>query len=181
MSVLRGLWPPAGRRIGLKQEILTWLGSGWPDNDDAAMMKAQAEGVRMRAYHEWLAREEERMEEARRQMSMEDRQSWINRAILRETEEQMLRNQKRAIQLLKLMNGDDDDDDEDGDDRSSEHNSAIAEEEGEGVEGEHQDQEEEEAGMEKQEVVEAENDDILMINMDNGHADMKYDDEDDVV
>ena len=34
--------------VSIRQEILTWLGSGWPDNDDAAMMKAQAEGVRLR-------------------------------------------------------------------------------------------------------------------------------------
>ena len=106
-------------------------------------------------------------------MGMEDTQSWTNRAILRETEEQMARNQKRAIQLLKLMNGDDDDDDEDGDgdDRSSGHNSAIAEEEEEHHLDNDNDNDNEGAEI----------DGILMINMDHSHSDLKYDDKGDVV
>jgi len=102
-------------------------------------------------------------------MGMEDNQSWTNREIIRETEERMAYNQKRAIQLLKLMNGDDDTDE---DDRSSEHDSAIAEGEGEDEGDSHKEEQQGEGTM---------NDDILMINMDNGHSDMKYDEKGDVI
>ena len=111
-------------------------------------------------------------------MGMEDKQSWTNREIIRETEARMAHNQKRAIQLLKLMNGDDDDDD---DDCSSEHNSAIAEGEGEG-EGEGKGEGEVESHKEEREEEEdAVKDDFLVINMDNSHSDMKYGEKGDVV
>ena len=80
------------------------------------------------------------MEDARREMAAEDELAWTNRHIHAETERRMAANQKRVIQLFKLMNGEDiwDEDDVDGNGQADKEDSE---------EGEEGDEDQEEGGQ----------------------------------
>jgi hypothetical protein len=67
-------------------EMMHWYPPQVLDEDDALMRSGEADGVRLRSYHNWLAQEKERQDESRRQMMQEDFDSHVRREITKETE-----------------------------------------------------------------------------------------------
>ncbi len=63
------------------QEMLKWYTNQELDNEDMLMVKAEAKGVKLRAYHEWLAKEPERLAYSRMNMEIEDSSAFQRRQI----------------------------------------------------------------------------------------------------
>jgi len=73
------LFPSVSMDSYNKTEILSWYTKEELDDDDKKMIKAEALGVKLRAYLEWLSHEDERRAESRLMMLDEDRQGRISR------------------------------------------------------------------------------------------------------
>ena len=71
------------------QEMVRWYSPAVLDEDDALMVAGEAEGVRLRAYHNWLAQEKDRQEDSRRLMLQEDFDGHMRREIVKEVEYRM--------------------------------------------------------------------------------------------
>eukprot|EP00600_Ochromonadales_sp_CCMP1393_P015242 CAMPEP_0175030362 /NCGR_PEP_ID=MMETSP0005-20121125/20175_1 /TAXON_ID=420556 /ORGANISM="Ochromonas sp., Strain CCMP1393" /LENGTH=67 /DNA_ID=CAMNT_0016290407 /DNA_START=6 /DNA_END=205 /DNA_ORIENTATION=+ len=65
---------------------MKWFSKVEIDEEDAAMAMGEAEGVRLRSYHNWLAQEKDRQIETRKHMMEEDFDAHIRREISKEVE-----------------------------------------------------------------------------------------------
>jgi hypothetical protein len=70
-------------------EIEHWYPPQVLDEDDLRMVAGEADGVRLRSYHNWLAMEKERQDETRKQMVQEDFDCHMRREITKEVEYRM--------------------------------------------------------------------------------------------
>jgi hypothetical protein len=75
------LWPSRKKETFNREEILEWYNSFELDEDDQIMMRAEKRGVKLRAYHEWLTLEPQRMEYSRVQMAVEDSFAYQHREL----------------------------------------------------------------------------------------------------
>jgi len=73
------LFPSVSMDSYNKTEILSWYTKEELDSDDKKMIKAEALGVKLRAYLEWLSHEDDRRAESRLMMLDEDRWGRISR------------------------------------------------------------------------------------------------------
>eukprot|EP01031_Cornospumella_fuschlensis_P046094 gene46094-56427_t len=80
------LFPSRSRQSYSSADVLNWYSNIDLDQDDAILAKAEAQGQKMRAYHDWLAKEEERVAESREQMSFEDAYAHSHRDYLQHLE-----------------------------------------------------------------------------------------------
>lgn len=66
------LFPSRSKSTYNSEEILAWYNEKEIDSDDVICRKAEARGNKMREYHEWLAKEPERLVYSRFMMALED-------------------------------------------------------------------------------------------------------------
>lgn len=71
------------------EEILQWYSPLEYDDEDQLMIKAELKGVKLRAYYDWLAKEDIRQEESRNQMRQEDFDGHIRQEIQKKIEYRM--------------------------------------------------------------------------------------------
>lgn len=80
-------------------EIAQWFSATELDQEDIAMRKAEAKGVKLRAYHEWLAHEPERIEQSRKDMLEEDDLGWQRREIEKVLNARLAQIQVRLVEM----------------------------------------------------------------------------------
>lgn len=103
------LFPSRGRESNNFDEVMAWYSPQELDADDVALGKAERQGAKMRAYHEWLAHEEERVEESRTMMEDEDAAAQDQRATLLYLEEQWKVQEQRLLELDEQLDSNDPD------------------------------------------------------------------------
>lgn len=81
------------------EEILKWYTIKDLEKDDNLMFKAEEKGAKMRAYYEWMAKEEERQTETRLLMCQEDLDGHIRKQINLKIEERL----KQRDENIKSM------------------------------------------------------------------------------
>ncbi|RYG70294.1 hypothetical protein EON64_00570 [archaeon] len=99
------LFPSRSRQSYSSADVLSWYSGAELDQDDAVMAKAESQGQKMRAYHDWLAKEEERVAESREQMCLEDAYAQSHRAHLQHLEQHLDSHMQELVRLDEELNG----------------------------------------------------------------------------
>lgn len=93
------------------QEMVNWYKGDALEEDDLLMQAGEEEGVRLRSYHNWLAKEKERQDESRKQMIQEDFDCHLRREINKEVEFRLSENARKLKVIAERSRTDEPDKD----------------------------------------------------------------------
>jgi flavin-dependent dehydrogenase len=83
------------------EEIFKWYTIKDLENDDYLMIKAEEKGAKMRAYYEWMAKEEERQTETRFLMCQEDFDGHVRKQINLKIEERLKQRDENFKKIIE--------------------------------------------------------------------------------